>query len=130
MITIFSWASRCFSSAMFPIRNTAIPFPVRFSLPFFFFFFFFCRTCSEIFEGLKHCNAPLEDTEWVAVAARITGVVRVQDESKKGRGCENVEREGNKAVRGSLRLWVVRIVKIVFGVFDIFLAFPFLAPSQ
>jgi hypothetical protein len=109
---------------MFPIRNTAIPFPVPFLLP-----FFFCRTCSENFEGLKHCNGPLEDVEWVAAPARITGVVRVQDAPKKGRGCENVEGEGNKAVRGSLKLWVVRIVKIVFGVFDIFLAFPFLSPS-
>lgn len=49
--------------------------------------------------------------------------VRVQDVPKKGRGCENVEREGNKAVKGSLRLWVVQVVKIVFGVFDIFPAF-------
>jgi hypothetical protein len=50
---------------------------------------------------LKHCNGSLEDGKWVAVAAGITGV-RVQDVPKKGRGCENVEREDNKAVKGSL----------------------------
>lgn len=83
---------------------------------------FFWWTCSEIFEGLKHCNGPLEAGKRVAVAARITGG-RSSRCAEEGCGCENVEREGNKAVKGSLRLWVVQVVKIVFGVFDIFPAF-------
>jgi hypothetical protein len=55
--------------------------------------------------------------------------VRVQEASKKGRGCENVEREGNKAVRGSLRLWVVQIVKLC-SAFSTSSCFSFLVPVR
>lgn len=116
MIPISSWTSRHFSFPMFSIRNTAIPFPVRFFSP----SFFFSKRVLKFFEGLKHCNGPLRMEnecrslqELLGYSSRCGVYVRV---------------------RGGRVKWILRLVwdcgwsggprrKIVFVVFDMFPAF-------
>ena len=58
----------------------------------------------------------MEDGKWVPVNARIAGVrVRVQDVVKKRGVCVRVWVWGYMAVECGLRLCVVQVIKIVFG---------------